>query len=185
MASAPRAEHIDAPLLSLRPLAIEDHRYAAACWRESHKQSSAAYLRTPWSLFKQTIGKQIDDVLAMSSTRTFGAYNPAGKVIGWIAYAPGRSISTVHWTHTRHELDGELCRRRGVMTMLLEAAELGRRFAYTFRGPRRVHHRGGKDRGAAAARSSVQGPTLDVVLVDKLRERGVTAVYVPIEEWLR
>lgn len=177
------------PVLALRPLADADIRYAVSSWRESYKDSSAQFARAPWSMYKATVGKQIADLIVAPSTKTLGAFADDGRVIGWIAYAPGRSISTVHWCHTRFKLEtpagDEKCRRRGVMTMLLEAAELGKRFAYTMRGPRRVLHHGGQGRSSDAARRGVSGQTADVAIADWLRKRGITAAFVSLEEWLR
>lgn len=179
---------VDPPVLSLRSLAPDDHRYAAATWRESYKESSPQLLRAPWAMYKATVGKQLTELVA--SSQTLGAYNDDGRVIGWIAYVPGRTISTVHWCHTRFKLehpDGhdEQCRRRGVMTLLLDAAGLGKRFAYTFRGPRRTIHHGSKDRSPDAPKNTIRGDTLDVALAESLRKRGVTAAYVAYEEWIR
>lgn len=179
---------VDQPTLLLRPLAPDDRRYAAATWRESFKESSSTLLRAPWSMYKATIGKQLGDLVTAS--QTLGAYNEDGRVIGWIAYAPGRTISTVHWVHCRFKLtcpDGhdEQCRRRGVMTLLLDAAELGKRFAYTHRGPRAHSHHGGKDRSLDAPKYTIRGDTLDIPIAESLRKRGVTAAFVPYEEWAR
>lgn len=191
----------DVATLAIRPLSPDDHRYAAQSWRESFKQSSASLQRSPWAMYKATVGTQIAGIVDRCSL--LGAYVPDGRIAGWIAYTPGRSINTVHWVTTRHVLHDptcpravpratadcackpESCRRRGVMAMLLEAAELGRRIAYTHRGPRRVVHHGGKERSADAARSSVHGPTADLAIVEWLRGRGVTAVFVDYQEWAR
>lgn len=191
----------DVATLAIRPLSPDDHRYAATTWRESFKESSSSLQRAPWAMYKATVGKQITGIIDTCSL--LGAYAPDGRVVGWMAYSPGRSVSTVHWVTTRFTLHTpacprsqprsstdctckpEPCRRRGVMTMLFDAAELGKRIAFTHRGPRRVVHHGGKERSADAPRSSVHGPTADLAIVEWLRGRGVTAVFVPFEEWKR
>jgi hypothetical protein len=159
--------------MSIRPASPDDLAYVRSTWREGHKNSPGAE-RMRWPEFKATVGKQIDAVLASPGVQVLAAYADNGRVIGWLAYTPGRSVSTVHWAHTRFELDGEPCRRRGVMTALLDRAELGKRFAYTFRGARR----------GGGARRPGRGDPLDLTLAAWLRGRGVTAVYVPVEEFL-
>lgn len=161
-----------APSLDLRLASPDDHRYIAQTWKESHKDAPMVD-RLPWPIYKQTSGKTIDSLVAAS--RVIAAYHPSGKIIGWIAYAPGRSISTVHWIYTRYQHGDEKCRRRGVMTLLFEAAEVGRRVLYTHRGGRRHTH----------ARRAGKGPSLDLVLVEWLRSRGVSATYVDVNEWMK
>lgn len=156
----------------VRKMAPDDRRYAATTWRESYKEAPRVE-RMPWPLYKQTAGKVIDQLVEADDTSMIAAYAGDGHVLGWIAYTPGRSISTVHWTYTRRLLGTHVCRRRGVMSALLGAAELGPRFAYTHRGARRQNGTRGR------------GPGLDVILSEMLRTKGVTAVYVPVEEWLR
>lgn len=65
------------------------------------------------------------------------------------------------------------------MTALMDAAELGRRIAYTHKG----EQRGGSYWKTHTARKDLP-PPLDEVIVDWLRERGATAVYEPVEKWL-
>ena len=163
-----------APLVvSIRRGQDDDRRFIATSWKESHKDAPKMD-RTPWPIYKQTTCKQIDALVDSTGTRLLVATVPDGRIAGWICYSPGKAISTVHWTYTRHTLDGEHLRRRGVMAALIDAAELGKRFAYTFRGPRRRN--GGSTTG--------RGPSLDEPIVEWLRGRGVTAVYVPLVEWL-
>jgi hypothetical protein len=83
-------------------------------------------------------------------------------------------VSAVHWVHVKHELDGERMRRRGIMTALLDAAELGTRFVYTLRARR--------DRATLPDGSTSK--SLDESLVVALRARGVSATHVPLKEWL-
>lgn len=156
--------------ISIRAAIPDDIRFVVTSWKESYKDAPGVD-RQPWPVYKQTACKQIDALV--DKTRTLVAVAPDGRIVGWICYSPGRAISTVHWAYTRHKLDEELCRRRGVMAALLDAAELGKRFAYTFRGPRR------------RSRSRVgHGPSLDLPIVEWLRTLGITAVHVPLQEWL-
>lgn len=154
--------------ITIRALSDDDRRYAVTTWLESYKESRVGE-RMPWAMYKQTVGKEIADIL--DSARVIAAYTPRGRVVGWLAYTPGRSISVVHWAYTRRTLEDQLMRRRGVMSALLDAASLGSRFAYTHRGARR---QGGQRR---------RGPGLDVAIAEWLAGRGVTAVYVPYADW--
>lgn len=163
----------DALTLSIRDIAPDDLRYIADSWKESHKDSPETE-RMPWPLYKQTVCKQIDQLLAQSGVRVIAAYEHGGKIVSWLCYSPGKKISAVHWTYTRHALGDAKMRRRGAMSLLLDAADLGPRFVYTFRGPRR--NNGSKRKGV--------GDPLDVAIVAALRGRGITAVYVPLTEWL-
>ena len=154
-------------VVSLHPMALDDRPFVRATWRESAK-SSPKFDRLPWPVYKATVGKLIDALIERSDVSLLGAYRGDGKIVGWLAWTPGRSVSTVHFGYTRHELDGEKLRRRGVFAELLAAASLGKRVAYTFIGPKRQ-----------------RGATMDVALVEWAREQGVTAVHTPIEEFLR
>lgn len=156
--------------ISIRPMSADDHGYARATWREGMKDAPA-YERMPWSLYKQTAGATVAKLVA--DEQLLGAYVPDGRIIGWLCMTPGRTVNTLHWVHTRYELDGERCRRRGVMSALVDAAQLGKRIVYTFHGPRRRRVEAGR------------GPTLDVVLVDWLRDRGTVATHIPYQEWSR
>ena len=155
--------------ISIRPMAYEDHGYVRSTWREGMKDAPA-YERMPWSIYKQTAGATVAKLV--DEARLIGAYVPDGRIIGWLCMSPGRSVNTLHWMHTRFDLDGERCRRRGVMSALVEAAQLGKRIVYTFHGPRR---RRSADDG--------RGRGLDAVLVDWLRDRGTTATHIHYQEW--
>lgn len=157
-----------APLvLDLHPMTLDDRPFVRATWRESAK-SSPRYDRMSWPVYKQTVGKLIDGLLDRSDVQLLGAYSPDNKILGWLAWTPGRSVSTVHFGYTRHEIDGDKLRRRGVFTALTEAANLGKRVAFTFVGPKRQ-----------------RGESVDVALVAWAQEHGVTAVHTPVEEFLK
>lgn len=153
--------------LAIRPIDPEDLGYIRRTWLESYKQSPRME-RLPWPIFKATSGKQIDEVLARNDVRLLGGYHPSGRVLGWCAWTPGRSVSTLHWVYVRFALGDEKTRRRHVAQHLLEAAELGKRVVYTFVGTKRQ-----------------RGPSMDKALVDWARGKGIIATHAPIEEFLR
>jgi hypothetical protein len=173
----------DALMLVVRPFVPDDVPYAAQTWREEYKKSSAAIWRMPWPAYKETVGREIDSVLA--TAKLLAAVHPGGRIAGWLAYTPGKSVSTVHWAYTRFKIDNDLLRRRGVMTLLLEAAQLGRRFAYTHRGAREARHRSALGLSSDGRKRNPRGPSVDEPIVDWLRGRGVTAVFVDYKEWRR
>lgn len=155
----------------VRPLDADDVGYALYSWREGHKKSPS-HERMPWAYYKDTLGHAFERILNDPATRLLGAYTDENKLVGWLAMTPGKRVHTVHWVHVKHELDGVRTRRRGTMTALLNAADLGSRFIYTLRGRR-------LERDARPLKS------LDEVLVASLRARGVTATFVPLSEWLK
>jgi hypothetical protein len=171
-----------APLsLELRIAGPDDLRYVYATWLEEYKYSCPSYARAPFGMFKDTVGKQVQALVWDDATRIIAAYTgPEQKIAGWLAYMPGRTVSTVHFAYTRYKLDDDKLRRRGVMATLLDAAQLGKRFAYTHHGACKRKRRGGTE-----ARYSVVGPPCDEPIATWLRSRGVNAAYISIEEWLR
>jgi hypothetical protein len=153
--------------VELRPIEPDDRGYIRRTWFESYKQAPRME-RLPWPVFKQTAGKHIDELLERPDVHLMGGYHESGKVLGWCAWTPGRSVSTLHWVYTRFQLGDEHTRRRHVATQLLEAAELGRRIVYTFVGTKRQ-----------------RGPSMDKTLVEWAQRRGVVATHAPIEEFLK
>lgn len=159
--------------MNVRNLDEDDYGYALAAWREgSHK--APGHARLPWSYFKDTMVPLYKRLLDDPSSVVLGAYSHEEKLLGWLVMTPSKRVNTVHWVHVKHELDGKPMRRRGVMTALLDAANLGSRFAYTLHG--RLLDREDRQGGAKS---------LDEILVAALRARGVTATYVPLKEWLK
>lgn len=151
------------PDLEIRPLAQEDKPYALSSWRESHKQAPGAS-RMPWSFYKQKYGLIFRELL--DRDLTLGAY--IGDVLlGFLVASPGKRITTLHWVQVKFEVSGQAVRRRGVMTALLEAANLGDKFVYTLKGQKR------------------KGGSFDETLVTTLAERGQTAVYTPLIDWIK
>lgn len=130
--------------------------YIRATLSEGYKQSSNRLAKQPWPTFKDLERPKLEALLARSDTQLLVA-DLDGDVAGWLAYAPGRRVDTVHWTHARGAL-----RRHGVMRQLIDAVQLKPRIVYTLRGARRSHE----------------------WIVPWLAGRGVTAAYEPLKEWL-
>lgn len=162
--------------------------YIRKTWAESfHRAPGQSHRR--FRTWKRGAFATIDRLLGDRTTRALVATSPDAfvermpgdpatrvpAIVGWIVWTPGRSVDTVHYIYVRHEAGGIEWKRRGVMTALVESAELGKRVAYTHRGEHRV---GSYWNGKELPRS------LDEVIVDWLKGRGVTAVYEPVEEWL-
>ncbi len=155
--------------MSIRPLDAADVGYALFSWREGHKRSPEAS-RLPWGYYKDTFARSFETILNDPATRLLGAYANVHELAGWIAVSPGKRVNTLHWVHVKHKQ-----RRQGVMTALLDAAELGSRFVYTLRARR--------DRALLPDGSKTK--SLDETLVVALRERGVSATYIPLKEYLK
>lgn len=165
--------HPPALPVDLRASPGPDIAYIVGSWCEAYKHSPSCG-RMPWPVFKRHVRPELEGVLHRSDTQLLTAYLGQHPV-GWIAFAPGRRVSTVHWVHTRYCVgEGGAClRKRGIMTTLLGAAQLGDRIVYTHRGPYPKHrHAGAKQ-------------TSDEWIVPWLRRRGVSAAYVPMSEWSR
>ncbi len=160
--------------MNIRTLDAADRGYALFSWRESAKKAPGLD-RVPWAYYRDAIVPAFSKILDDPTTRLLGAYMQDGPLVGWIAMTPGKRVHTVHWVHTKHELDGTRMRRRGVMLALLEAADVGSRFVYTCRAKR--------DRTLLPDGSTTK--SLDETLVHVLRAEGVTATYVPMKEWLK
>lgn len=163
------ALRIDASAHTIRPALAADLEYIIGSWTEGYKNAPRNSKLT-WQIYKQHVKPKLIDALRRPETQILVA--DAGAVVGWIAFAPPQPrCATVHWVHTRHQVgSGPVLRKHGVMRSLLDAAQLGSRFVYTHKGPRPVN------RG---------GPPADEWIVRWLAGRGVTAAYVPMEEWKR
>lgn len=159
--------------MNIRKLDADDLGYALFSWRQSAKEAPG--LRgVPWGYYKDAVVPVFAKILEAPTTAVLGAYVD-DTLVGWLAGTPGKRVHTVHWVYVKHEVDGRHPRRHGVMTALLDAADLGARFVYTLRG-RRLDRDERKQFGAAS---------LDEVLVTSLRARGVTATYMAMKEWLK
>lgn len=160
--------------MNIRPLDAADRGYALFSWREGHKKAPGAS-RVPWAYYRDTFGHAFSKIIDDPTTRLLGAYTDGGALIGWLAATPGKRVSALHWIHVKHELAGEKIRRRGAMTALLDAAQLGKNFVYTLRARR--------DRETLPDGSVTK--SLDESLAFALRARGVTATFVPLQEYLK
>lgn len=144
----------------IRALDPADRGYVLSSWWASHKDAMRI---KPWDVYKAKYGPLFKQIVDDPANILLGEYADDGKVLGWLAMTPGKRVDTVHWVYTRPDLAGARVRRRGVMTALLEAADLGSSFVYTLRASRK----------------------LDEALVAALRARGITAVFVQMKEWLK
>lgn len=159
----------------IRPLDREDLGYVLYTWRESHKAAPTVD-RMPWAYYKDTCGHVFEKLLfSDATTRVLGAYTSDNKLLAWLIMTPGKRVHTLHWVYVKYELEGEKLRRRGLMSKLIEGAELGKNFVYT------LHAR--RDRAPLPDGSMTK--SLDETLVVALRGKGVTATYVPLKEWLK
>jgi hypothetical protein len=150
--------------LSIRSLDEKDRAYALSSWRESHRESSK-FRRVPWSFYKHVYGKHFEKLIR--EAYVLGAYLDA-ELLGFLVMSRSKRVNTLHWVQTKfQDKDGIKLRRRGVMTELLKAADLGQRFAYTLR-----------------ARKN-KGVFLDELLAKKLLETEVVATYIPLLEWIK
>lgn len=160
--------------LEIRELAAKDRGYAVASWQESHKESPGCD-RVPWSYYKHAWGSKIKALVNDPSTMLLGAYGTLSvKLYGWLAATPGKRVDTLHWVHVKYELDGARCRRQGVASQLIDAADLGSTFIYTMRGRRKRER----------LPNGEMSKSLDELLVAALGARGVTATYVALKDWL-
>jgi hypothetical protein len=158
--------------IDVRPLAPEDVGYALSSWRESHKQAPGVD-KVPWTYYKKEYGAVFGAILNGAGT-ALGAYR-GNELLGFVVFTPGKRVVSLHWVQVKHkDAAGTRLRRRGLMTMLVDAAELGARCVYTLRGPRRAVEVDGK-----------MTKSLDEALVPWLAKRGVAAAYVPMIEWMR
>lgn len=154
--------------LSIRRVAAADLPYVRGSFAEGHKGAPGLMSMT-WRYYKRFIVPILDSVLVRDGTELLGAYAPDGTIVGWLAFARGRRVATVHWVHTRWRIgEGPELRRHGIMTALFDHAALGLRIAYTFKGAFPRHR---------------SGQTLDEKLLPWLSSRGQHAAYVPWEEW--
>lgn len=159
--------------MNVRPLDKADYGYALFTWREGAKKAPTLS-RLPWSYFKDTLGHAFEKLLDDPTSRVLGAYE-GDKLLGWLVMTPGKRVHALHWVHVKYELDGERIRRRGVMTALLKAADLGKNFVYTLRARR--------DRAPLPDGSMTK--SLDESLVIALRAEGLTATFVALRDYLK
>lgn len=146
----------------IRELHPDDFGYALTTWRESHKPATRG---VPWSVYKYMYGAEFEKILRDRGTLALAAYAPDNAVLGYLVASPGKSVDTLHWTHTRRlHGAGAYCRRQKVMTELIRAASFGDRYIYTLRARKK----------------------LDKKLAEYTLAAGLgQAIYVPLKEWLK
>lgn len=159
--------------MNIRLLDAADIGYAIDAWQQAHMTSPSCRRAPRWA-YRIKYGTIIKRLADDPSTRMLGAYDERG-LLGFLVMTPGKRVRTVHWCHTRLRLNDrtklQSVERRVIFFALLDAADLGSSFAYTFQGPR--------------VRKETGAKSLDQLLVADLRARGVTATYISIEEYLK
>lgn len=169
--NSPPQAHIELDI-NIRPATEADIGYCLGSWREA-LMTAPGNSRLPKGAFRRAMTPLLSSILKRSEV--IGAYldTPGEPIAGWIAVSRGRRLPTVHWVHTRfRDQAGNELRRRGIMTALLDAANVAPRFVYTFRGTLPRHRHPGEQR-----------TTTDTIVARWLASRGVTAVHVPFKEW--
>lgn len=156
--------------IALRPVTTDrDRAYVLDKWCEDYKHTPENR-KLSWSLYKRHVLPHLRGVLDRIDTHILGAY-VGESLVGWIAYAPGRRVGTVHWVRVRtavgREPNVEPMRLRGVMASLFDAVHLGSRCVYTHRGPR----------------GRQGGETSDAWIAKWLARRGTAAAFMPYAEW--
>ncbi len=201
-AATARAAEPGLPLSSLTfaRVRLADMDRVRTAFAEGHKHAPGCD-RMPWRYYKRFTVPELNAALVHPDTQIVGAYadslfSDEPALHGWIAFARGKRVDTVHWVsvpywipvpHTactgcadpKHHAgrcplapdNRTELRRRGIMTALLDAAGLQERLAYTFRGAKHEHR--------------ADGHTMDERLLPWLRERGHHVVHMPWGEWSR
>lgn len=160
--------------MNICTLKADDVGYALIAWQEAHKTSPQCR-RAPWWAYRREYGDAFKKLVDDPTTVLLGAYSDDDVLLGFLIMTPGKRVSALHWCQVKHALRGTVKQklsseqRRQIFFALIEAAELGQRFVYTLRGPR------------------VAGParSLDELLVNDLRAKGITATFVALKEYLR
>lgn len=159
--------------IDIRPLDATDIGYALSSWRESHKQAPGVD-KVPWTYYKREYGA-VFSALLNGGAVALGAYRGA-ELLGFLIVTPGKRVHSLHWVQVKfRDAAGQKLRRRGLMSQLIDAAELGERVVYTLRGARRV----------AVGDDGARVKSLDEPIVAWLRSRGTAAAYVPILDWVK
>lgn len=171
MSDAPNVAPLPALDVIISPVTDRDIGYCLGSWREA-LMTAPGNRRIPKGAFRRAITPQLTNIINASEIL---CATVDGVIVGWIAFQRGRFVNACHWVHTRYEdADGAPLRRRGIMSALFDAADLGERFLYT--------HRGGKPRHPHL---EDKRHTTDEIVRRWLARRGVTAVYVPYQEWIK
>ena len=151
--------------LEIRVLDQDDLPYVLSSWRESHKAAPKVD-KMLWSQYKIKFGGLFRELLTRE--KVIGAYRNL-ELLGFLVTSPGKRINVLHWVQCKfQDTSGTNLRRQGVMTALLDAADLGQRFIYTLR-----------------ARKEPGRKSFDETLVAMLATRGQTAVFTDLLEWIK
>lgn len=84
--------------LTLRPVYLDDMPRVRNAFAEGHKHAPGVD-RMPWRYYKQWVVPELRAALAHPETQLLGAY-AEGALCGWLAFARGRRVDTVHWVST-------------------------------------------------------------------------------------
>ena len=178
MTSATHEVYDSAPVLplSIGRLRRDDYAYARNSFSEGHKGAPGVESMS-WRYYKRFIVPMLEQTLRHHETQLVAAYL-GPDIVGWAAYSVGKYVDAIHWVHTRWKIgtDGQPLRRNagkhggGIMTTLLDAAQLKNRIVYTWRGAKGKHDH--------------DGLTMDERLLPWLADRGQHAAYKPWEEWV-
>lgn len=157
--------------MNIRPLKADDVGYALTVWQEAHKTSPNCR-RAPWWAYRREYGDLFKKLVDDPTTVMLGAYDEHDRLISFLIMTPGKRVHTLHWCQVKRKIaDERVLDRRRIFHAMLEAADLGQRFVYTLRGPRVDQKLGAR--------------SLDELLVNDLRAKGITATYVALKEWLQ
>lgn len=159
-----------APRARIRPSTPADLPYVVGSWRESWRGARECH-RLRESVYRGIFDELVvRGVLALPETRVTVACDDGDDdvLLGWVCYAPGR-VPVVHYGVVRH--DG--VRGRGLFAVLVAAAGVTTRMAYTFHPPVRRHRWDRRSRDPEPA------------LLEAAARRGIAAVYEPVRDYLR
>jgi hypothetical protein len=163
-----------------------DRGYVIREWTDGIHATKGNH-KKPFRFWKPVWREQITRVLDMPETRTLVAHHDTERLmrdgsdlgptcLGFLVWTPGnagRGWPAIHYAFTRHSVGGVPWRRRGVLSALVDAAELGPRVQYTQHGE---HRRNGRQLSPVPMHEPI---------VEWLRGKGMAVAYTPIEEWLR
>jgi len=146
--------------VDIEPLDSNDTAFVRHKWRACFHLAPGKR-RIPWAAYKATFGAMIDALLERDDTWILAAYDADRRVRGFIAWTPGNT-PVVHYVWVRPRTE-----RQGIAMRLIDEAQLGPRWWYTFRGVRV-----GSD------------ASTDAHLVAALAGRGIEAKYLPAAKYL-
>jgi hypothetical protein len=155
-----------APPFTIRPTGGDDLPFILDSWSKAHRRGLGMDMAA--DAYKRHVQPSIIAILGREDVLTIAAYGEhdgrPDAILGWLAWTPG-PLPTVHFAFVRGAH-----RQRGLFRSLLDDADIGQRFLYTFRGSRPKFDR--------------KATTADERIVPKLARRGVFATFVDVTEWL-